>query len=95
MGRKKKIAVQMDDALAEAMRQQFGLFVDHFGRGPTSNDPVFFCWHATTPRPMCDLCNAEIEHGVVEAAKGTGIDPERALNAVGVDDPLRSLKTTN
>jgi hypothetical protein len=92
MGRK---TLQMDDALAEAMRQQFELFVDHFGREPTSNDPVFFCWHATTPEPMCDLCNAEIEHGVVEAAKRVGIDPERALKAVGVDDPLGSLKTTN
>ncbi len=92
MGRK---TLQMNDALAEAMRRQFELFVDHFGREPTSNDPVFFCWHATTPQPMCDLCNAEIEHGVVEAAKRAGIDPERALKAVGVDDPLKSLKTTN
>jgi hypothetical protein len=37
----------------------------------------------------------EIEHGVVEAAKKAGIDPERALKAVGVDDPLGTLKTTN
>jgi len=50
MSRKKKtITLQMDDAMTEAMREQFDLFVDHFGREPTSNDPVFFCWHATTP----------------------------------------------
>jgi hypothetical protein len=93
--RKKKITRQMDDAPTETMRQQYNAFIARFGREPTAHDPVFFCWHSTTPKPMCDLCNAEYEHGVVEAAKKAGIDPARALKALGAEDPLGSLKTTN
>jgi hypothetical protein len=91
----KKKAVKMDAALVKAMQEQLQLFVDRFGRQPTPNDPIFFCWHSETPKPMCDLCDAEVEHGVVEAAKKAGIDPARALAVVGIDDPLGTLKVTN
>jgi hypothetical protein len=84
-----------DPILAKAMREQREAFVTHFGRKPTLHDPIFFCWHASTPKPMCDLCHAECEHDVIEAAKQVGIDPAWALKAVGIDDPLGSLKTMN
>jgi hypothetical protein len=87
--------VKMDTVLVRAMQEQLQLFVDRFGRQPTAEDPVFFCWHSPTPRPMCELCEAEYEHGIVEAATQAGIDPARALEAAGVDDPLGTLKTTN
>jgi hypothetical protein len=44
---------------------------------------------------MCELCVAEYEQGVVEAASKAGIDPARVLEAVGIDDPLGSLRTKN
>lgn len=91
----KKKTVKIDAALVKAMQEQLQLFVDRFGRQPTAEDPVFFCWHSETPKPMCDLCYAEVEHRVVEAAKQAGIDPARALEAVGVDDPFRTLAITN
>jgi len=77
------------------MEEQLQLFVDRFGREPTPNDPIFFCWHSETPKPMCALCEAEYEHGIVEAAKQAGIDPARALAVVGIDDPLGTLTITN
>ena len=94
MRRKKKSTLD-DPLLADVMREQFNLFVDRFGREPTAHDPVFFCWHSPTPRPMCELCEAEHEHSVVEAAMKAGLDHARALKAAGVDDPLGSLKTMN
>jgi len=47
------------------------------------------------PVPMCEMCIAEYEHGVVEAATEAGIEPARALEAACIDDPLGSLKTKN
>ena len=84
-----------DTMLAQALHEQFTAFVQRFGREPTPDDPLFFCWHSTTPTPRCDLCQAEYEHAVIEAAEEAGIDTSRALDAAGVDDPLGSLKTRN
>lgn len=81
--------------LARAFREQHAAFVERFGREPTPDDPIFCCWHSTTPKPRCDLCQAEYEHAVIEAAEEAGIAPARALKAAGVDDPLGSLKTKN
>jgi hypothetical protein len=44
---------------------------------------------------MCELCDAEYEHGIVAAAERAGMDPARLLELVGIDDPLGSLNTTN
>ena len=81
--------------LAMVIRDQREAFVEYFGRKPTLHDPIFFCWHSSTPKPMCDLCNAEYQHELIEAAKEVGVDPARALKAVGMADPLGSLKTIN
>jgi hypothetical protein len=94
MTRQKKLDLT-DTALAQAFTQQHAAFIKRFGREPTPDDPIFFCWHSTTPVPMCELCIAEYEHGVVEAANKAGIDPARALEAAGIDDPLGSLKKKN
>ena len=88
-------AMKNDPALAEAMREQLEAFAARFGREPTAHDPIFFCWHAATPQPMCERCVAEYEHAIVAAAEKAGIDPARALNTAGVEDPLGSLKKTN
>jgi hypothetical protein len=81
-----------NDAFMEAVCGQRTAFVARFGRKPTPHDPLVFCWHSTTPKPMCDVCDAELEHSVVEAAKKAGIDLEWALKFWGID---RSLKTMN
>jgi hypothetical protein len=88
MGRKKML--HLDPLVREIMRMKLEAFV-----APTGEDPVFLCWHSATPKPMCELCDAEYEHGVVMAAEKAGIDPARVLELVGIDDPLGSLKTTN
>jgi len=94
MPRKKKLEIN-DPRLAQAIQEQFTLFVERFGREPKLNDPLFFCWHATAPVTMCELCLAEYEHGILEAANKAGIDPARALKAGGIDDRFNSLKTKN
>jgi len=88
--------IDLNDPIpAKVMREQREAFVTYFGRKPTLHDPIFFCWHSRTPKPMCDLCQAECEHGVMQAAKEVGLDPAWALKAMGLADPLGSLKTTN
>jgi hypothetical protein len=84
-----------DPALVRAFTQQHAAFIKRFGREPTPDDPIFFCWHSATPVPRCALCFAEFEHAVVEAANTAGIDPARALEAAGIDDRFGSLKTKN
>lgn len=86
--------VPNDPLLRAAMRAQWKIFTARFGRQPTPQDPVFFCWHSDIPRMMCDLCFAEYERAVVVAAEKAGIDPGQALDIAGVDDPLGTLKTT-
>ena len=92
---KRKHTDRNDPIRAMVMRKQREAFVAYFGRKPKLHDVVFFCWHASTPKPMCDLCNAEYEHDLIEAANEVGIDPARALKAVGIADPFGSLKTMN
>ena len=94
MQRKKDLAPN-DPLLRDAMAAQSKAFSTRFGRKPTARDPVFFCWHSDTPRAMCELCFAEYERAIVAAAENAGIDPARALEIAGVDDPLGSLKTTH
>jgi hypothetical protein len=86
-----------DPLLAEVMRNQLSSFATRFGRKPTPDEPLFFCWHSTTPQPqpMCDLCKAEFEHALIEGARMSGVDPARLLQAVGMSDPLGSLTTMN
>jgi len=84
-----------DPILTMVIRKQREAFVAYFGRRPKLHDAIFFCWHSRAPKPMCDLCNAEYEHTLIEAATQVGIDPARALKAVGIDDPLGSLTTMN
>ncbi len=84
-----------DPRLAKAFHEQREAFVAHFGRQPSLHDPIFFCWHSRTPKPMCDLCQAECEHGVIEASREAGVDPALVMEAMGIDDPLGSLKTMN
>ena len=76
--------------LREIMKIKLEAIIDPIGAGP-----VFFCWHSATPKPMCELCDAEYEHGIVAAAEQAGMDPARLLELVGIDDPLGSLNTTN
>ncbi len=94
MRRRRELAPD-DPLLRDAMAVQAKAFVSRFGRAPTVEDRVFFCWHAPTPRPMCELCFAEYEHAIIAAAEKAGIDPGRALEIAGVDDPLGSLKATH
>lgn len=94
MQRKKDLALN-DPLLRDAMAAQSKAFSARFGREPSTQDPVFFCWHSDTPRAMCELCFAEYERAIVAAAEKAGIDPARALEIAGVDDPLGSLKTTH
>ncbi len=94
MRRRKELALD-DPLLRDAMAVQAKVFATRFGRAPTAEDRVFFCWHASTPRPMCELCFAEYERAIVRAAEKTGVDPGRALRMAGVDDPLGTLKITN
>jgi hypothetical protein len=77
------------------MTAQSKAFSIRFGRKPTTQDPFFFCWHSDTPRAMCEQCFAEYERAIVAAAEKAGIDPARALEIAGVDDPLGSLKITH
>jgi hypothetical protein len=94
MTRTKKLSLT-DPALVQAIDEQHTLFIERFGREPTPDDPLFFCWHSTTPVPMCEICIAEYEHGVVEAATEAGVDPARALEAAGIDDRFGTLKARN
>jgi hypothetical protein len=94
MQRKKGLAPN-DPLLRDAMAAQSKAFSARFGRAPTAHDPIFFCWHSDMPRAMCELCFAEYERAIVAAAEKAGIDPARALEIAGVDDPLGSLKTTH
>ncbi len=84
-----------DPLLQEAIVAQSKMFSARFGREPAACDPVFFCWHSDTPRPMCDLCFAEYERAIVDAAEKVGMDVATALQIAGVDDPLGTLKTTH
>lgn len=92
---KKKNRTLNNPMLAQAFREQHAAFIERFGREPNPGDPLLFCWHSPTPVPLCELCLAEYEHGLVEAAKKAGIDPARALKAGGIDDRFGSLKTKN
>ncbi len=65
-------------------RERVNAFVAYFGRKPTPQEPLFFCWHSTTPKPMCGLCNTAYEDRVVEAAKklvGLGSGSGRSTQA--------------
>ncbi len=77
------------------MAAQARAFAARFGRAPTVQDPLFFCWHSPTPRALCALCFAEYERAIVTAAEAAGIDPAAALEIAGVDDRLGSLKATH
>ncbi len=94
MQRRKELAPG-DPLLRDALAAQARVFAARFGRKPTPEDPVFFCWHSDTPKALCELCFAEYERAIVLAAEKAGIDPGRALEIAGVEDPLGSLKTTN
>ena len=94
MQRRKDLA-RNDPLLRDAMVAQSKAFVTRFGREPTTQDHVFFCWHSDTPRAMCDLCFAEYERAIVAAAEEAGIDPGEALEIAGVEDPFGSLRSTN
>src|SRR5450759_1236118 len=54
MTRTKKLSLT-DPALVQAIDEQHTLFIERFGREPTPDDPLFFCWHSTTPVPMCEM----------------------------------------
>lgn len=82
--------LHLDPLLSEIVKMKLDAFVEANGE-----EPVFLCWHSSTPQPMCSLCDAEYEHGLVVAAEKAGIDPALVLQLAGVDDPLGSLKTTN
>ena len=88
MGRRKTL--HLDPFLSEIVKMKLDAFIE-----PNGEDPVLLCWHSSTPQPMCNLCDAEYEHGLVVAAEKAGIDPAVVLQLAGVDDPLGSLKTTN
>ncbi len=94
MTKKKQLNLN-DPTLTQVIHEQLTAFTERFGRKPTPDDPIFFCWHSATPKPRCELCDAEYEHAVIEAAEEAGIDPAQALHAAGIDDPLGSLKTKN
>ena len=94
MQRRRQLALN-DPLLNAAMVGQSKAFLTRFGREPTTQDHVFFCWHSDTPRAMCDLCFAEYERAIVAAAEEAGIDPGEALDIAGVEDPFGSLRSTH
>jgi hypothetical protein len=87
---RKRKTLHLSPLLSEITKIKLDAFIEPIGEGP-----VFFCWHSTTPKPMCELCDAEYQHGIVAAAEKAGIDPAQLLELVGIDDPLGSLNTTN
>ena len=93
--RRRRALAPNDPLLRDAMAAQSKAFSARFGREPTTQDPVLFCWHSDTPRAMCDLCFAEYERTIVAAAEKAGIDPGRVLEISGVEDQLGSLKATH
>jgi hypothetical protein len=93
--RRRNNLARNDALLRDAMVVQSKTFVARFGREPTAEDHVFFCWHSNTPRAMCALCFAEYERAIVAAAEEAGIDPGKALEIAGVEDPLGSLRSTH
>ena len=80
----KKKKIKMDPELTQAMQNQLESFKKKFGRDPGPNDPVFFYPDADTPQP---IPIEKLRAVIIEAAEKAGLDPNRALQALGFDEP--------